>query len=143
MGSVVGVVLLILADIGLPPQASLVDCLDQQISFIGWLVLQMEVPTLSGSLLGLMVLLAQGGGRRSAVAQLNQVGGFARNILEVYFVVLHNLIELHFTCVVSLCLLDIIMLFLDGLEALNGVLSHRERFSSFLWNVLDKTNHSL
>ena len=57
-------------------------------------------------------------------------------------IMLNDLIVLHFSCIDSLCLFDVVMLFKRAIETLNFMLSHRERVTRNLWDVLNKTNHS-
>ena len=73
---------------------------------------------------------------------LIEVWGLTGNALWDVVIMLNNLVIFHFTCIDSLSFFDIVVFFELAEEALDLMLLHRERLSSFSWDVLDETNHS-
>jgi len=115
--SIESMMLLVLASICFPSKVSFVDSRNKNIHFVTWLVLQVGVLS---CLFGWLSNLCLGG-----LGSL--LNGFSSKRVALDVFVLDNLVVLHFACVESLGLLDIVVFFLNSVEALNGMLGHCAR----------------
>ena len=142
VGTVTGVVLLVLAHVCLPAEVCLIDLLNENIHLIRWLMVEVEISPLTTGFFCLMVGFLVERLRLSA-AKFHEVWGLSGNIFNFNIVMLHDLVILHLASVVSLRSLNIIMLLLNSLEALDFMLTHGVSFSRLLGDVLNESNHRL